>query len=102
MLKHYITLNNKKYFYTLKKIDKDTSFVECKAARVSQDFLNSDIPNLLGDLPHLIIAEKDFHKRQSDVIRFRVSPEDKKQIMQQAIKKGYHSVSSFLRDLALG
>lgn len=86
----------------MKKIDKDISFVECKAANISQEFLHADIPNLLHDLPHLILAEKAYHKQQNDVIRFRVTIEDKKQIEKQALKKGYHSVSSFLRDLALG
>jgi len=102
ILKHYITMNNKKYFYTLKRVDKISSFVECEAANVSQPFLNADIPELLNDLPNLILAEKDYHKQQSEMIRFRVTPEDKKQIEKQALQKGYQSVSSFLRDLALG
>jgi hypothetical protein len=101
IIKHFITLNNKKYFYTLKKLDKDTSFVECKGSNIAQEFLNEDIPQLLNDLPRLILAEKDYHKQQSEIIRFRVSPKDKKQIEKQALKKGYSSVSSFLRDLAL-
>lgn len=101
-IKHYITINNKKYFYTLKKIDKCTSFVECQAANIAQDFLNADIPELLNDLPHLILAEKDYKKQQSEMIRFRVTPEDKKQIEKQALKNGYQSVSGFLRDLGLG
>lgn len=101
-IKHYITINNKKYFYTLRKIDKNTTFVQCEAANMAQEFLNADIPNLLNDLPQLILAEKNYHKQQSEMIRFRVTPEDKKQIEKQALKKGYHSVSGFLRDLALG
>ncbi len=101
-IKYFITINNKKYFYTLNKIDKDTSLVACEAANISQAFLNADIPNLLNDLPNLILAEKDYNKQQSEMIRFRVSPEDKKQIEKKALKKGYQSVSGFLRDLALG
>lgn len=100
-IKHYITLNNKKYFYTLKKIDKNTSFVTCEAANIAQEFLNADVPQLLHDLPQLILAEKDYKKQQSEIIRFRVTLEDKKQIEEKALKQGYHSVSSFLRDLAL-
>ena len=102
LMKHYITMNNKKYFYTLRKIDKKSSFVKCAAAKIAQGFLNADIPNLLCDLPELILAEKNYHKEQDEVIRFRVSSEDKKQIEKRALKKGYGSVSTFLRDLALG
>lgn len=98
---HSITLNHKIYPYTLKKIDQDTSFVECKAANIAQEFLNDDLPNLLHDLPQLILAEKIYHKQQSQLIRFRVTPEDKQRIEKQALKKGYRTVSKFLRDLAL-
>ncbi len=100
-IKHYITLNNKKYFYILEKINKDTSYVKCEAANISQDFLNADIPNLLHDLPDLILAEKEYTKDHIQIIRFRVTAKDKKQIEKKALKKGYQSVSSFLRDLAL-
>lgn len=101
-IKHYITLNNKKYSYTIKKKNAEASFVKCESANIAQEFLNTDLPDLLNDLPNLIFAEKDYQKQQSDIIRFRVTPEDKKLITQKAIKKGYHSLSSFLRDLALG
>lgn len=102
ILKQTITINNKKYYYTLKKLDKSRSFIECKGANLAQEFLNTDIPDLLYDLPELILAEKNYQKEQSDIIRFRVTSDDKKKIIQKALKKGYHSVSSFLRDLALG
>jgi hypothetical protein len=94
-------MNNNKYFYTLKKINKDKSFVECIAANIAQEFLNADIPDLLNDLPNLILAEKKYNKQHSEVIRFRVTSEDKKQIETLALKKGYQSVSGFLRDMAL-
>jgi len=101
-LTHFITLNNKKFLYTLEKASKRTTFVECEAANIAQEFLNEDIPNLLNNLPNLIIAEKKYNKQQSEVIRFRVTPEDKQLIEKKAIKKGYMNISSFLRDLALG
>lgn len=100
-MNHFITLNNKKYAYILKPIDKEVTFVECKAANIAQEFLNEDIPQLLIDLPNLILAEKKYKEQQSDVIRFRVSPEDKKEIEKKAVEAGYASVSSFLRSLAL-
>lgn len=101
-LKHYFTINNKKYFYTLKPAKKGTTLVECEAANIKQEFLNEDIPKLLNDLPNLILAEKKYKKQQSEMIRFRISPEDKKQIEKMAVKKGYNSISGYLRDLALG
>lgn len=101
-LKYYVTLNNKKYFYTLKPHDEECVWVTCEAADISQPFLKEDIPDLLIDLPNLILAEKDYQKNQEEVIRFRVSAKDKKAIEKRAIKKGYLTLSAFLRDLALG
>ncbi len=102
IFKHFITINNKKYFYTLKPASPEATFVECEAANIAQEFLNEDIPRLLSDLPNLIIAEKKYTKQQSEIIRFRISATDKKNIQKKAIKKGYNSVSGYLRDLALG
>jgi hypothetical protein len=67
--------------------------------KTAQEFLNADIPNLLVDLPNLILAEKKYS--QTETIRFRVSSKDKALIEKQAIQKGYSSVSNFLRSLAL-
>jgi len=97
----FILLNNKKYLYTLKKIGKDRFFVECKDANVSQEFLSEDIPDLLIDLPNLILAEKEYNEGQAEIVRFRLSAYDKKTILKKAYKKGYKTVSGFLRDLAL-
>lgn len=99
--KYFLTLGNKKYFYTLKRINPQETHVICGAANISQDFLNEDVPALLQDLPNLIIAEKNYNNKQEEVIRFRISPEDKKLIEKKAHKKGYNSVSGYLRDLAL-
>lgn len=102
IIKHYITINNKKYFYTIKTLNKKITFVKCEGANLAQEFLNEDIPSLLSDLPNLILAEKEYKHKQDQIIRFRVSPEDRKLIEKKASKKGYSSISSFLRDLALG
>lgn len=101
-IKYFITISNKKYFYTLKPAKKGSTIVECAAANIKQEFLNENIPELLNDLPNLILAEKEYKKQQSELIRFRISPEDKKQIEKIAVKKGYTTVSGYLRDLALG
>jgi hypothetical protein len=101
-LKHFITINNKKYFYTLSPKKDNTTMLVCEAAKIRQEFPNEDIPNLLFDLPNLIQAEKNYKTTQSEMIRFRVSTMDKKLIEKDAIQKGYKSVSVYLRDLALG
>jgi len=98
---YFLTLGNKKYFYTLRKINSQDTHVVCSAANISQYFLNDDIPALLHDLQNLIIAEKDYNNKQEEVIRFQISLEDKKLIEKKAHKKGYNSVSGYLRDLAL-
>jgi hypothetical protein len=96
-----ITIQNKKYPYSLEEKKKDTVFVVCEAANIAQDFLKEDIGDLLIDLPNLIIAEKEYDKNQSNVVRFRISSEDKHKIEKRAIEEGYDSVSEYMRDLAL-
>jgi len=64
--------------------------------------LNEDIPWLLQDLPNLILAQKKYNEECSTVIRFRVSPSDKKRIEQNSLQKGYTSVSGYMRDIAMG
>ena len=86
----------------MKAVGKDSTFVECEAANIAQEFLNEDIPALLIDLPNLIMSEKEYGKQQSEIIRFRVSHEAKKNIEKRAVQKGYTSISSYLRDLSLG
>ena len=97
-----ITINNKKHSYSLEKKKNNLIFVECKDANIAQCFLAEDVPSLLMDLPNLIIAEKEHNKKQSEVIRFRISSSDKSKIEKRAIKEGYRSVSDYIRHLALG
>lgn len=101
-VKCFVTVNNKKYFCTLKNIDKKRVFVECDAANILQEFLKEDVSDLLIDLPNLILAEKKYKAGQNEIIRFRLEAEDKKAILVKAQKKGYKTVSAFLRHLALG
>ena len=99
--KHTITIQNKKYDYTLRREGSGSIFVRCPAAHIAQNFLNEDIPQLLADLPNLILAEKKYAQEQIATIRFRVSPRDKQTIEKRALHKGYVSVSQYLRDVAL-
>jgi hypothetical protein len=97
-----ITVQNKKYKYTLSATkDCDVVHFVCSAANIDQDFLAEDIPALLIDLPNLIVAELDFQRRDTEVVRFRVSAEDKKEIKIRAAKCGFKSVSEYVRSRAL-
>lgn len=96
-----ITVKNKIYPYTLERTAKGTIHLVAKDARIDQQFLPEDLSEIILDLPSLIIAEQEHIKKQSDVIRFRVSSKDKAKIEKKAIEHGYDSVSGYVRDLAL-
>lgn len=97
----HITINNKKYKYSLEEKKGGLIFVECKDANIAQEFLAEDVPSLLIDLPNLIVAEKEYAKNQSEIIRFRISSADKNKIERRAVKEGYGSLSDYMRHLAL-
>ncbi len=99
--KHSVTVNNKRYGYSIKPLNKETVYVKCPGARMDQRFLVEDIPDLLEHLPEMIIATQNFLKKQNNVIRFRVSADEKREIQKKAIKAGYSTVSAFLRALIL-
>ena len=101
-IKSTITINNKKHTYSLKQSGENTTYIECVDAKIAQNFLNEDIPALLIDLPNLILAEKNYNNERDELVRFRISAKDKKIIEKKALRKGYTSVSEYLRELALG
>jgi len=97
-----ITIQNKKYEYTLRQTkEKGVIHFICASAHIDQDFLSEDIPALLLDLPNLIIAERDYDKNQTEIVRFRITATDKKKIEQKALACGFKSVSDYLRARAL-
>jgi len=96
-----ITVKNKIYPYTLEKNQDGSIKFVSHAAKINQDFLPEDVSELILDLPNLIIAEQNYDRKQSSVIRFRVSGEEKEKIEKAAVRKGYSSVTSYLKDLAL-
>lgn len=99
---HFIVVNNKKYTYSLCPTSDEVTHVSCEAAKIDQEFLNEDVPELLNDLANLILAEKNYDKKQNAVIRFRVTMSDKKKIEKNAAKQGFSSVSSYLKAVSLG
>jgi hypothetical protein len=64
--------------------------------------LAEDVAAFLIDLPNLILAEKEYNKKQTEVVRFRISSEDKSKIEKDAVKEGFDSISDYMRHLALG
>lgn len=97
-----ITVQNKKYEYTLKPAkEKGVIRFVCKGANIDQDFLAEDIPTLIFDLPGLILAERTYQANQTEVVRFRISIEDKKIIEKKALSSGFDTVSDYLRARAL-
>ncbi len=96
-----VTVKNKQFPYTLEKKRGGMVRMVCKAANIAQEFLAEDVSELILDLPALIVAEQKYEGTQDTVIRFRVSARDKLRIEQQAVAKGYDSVSRYLRDLAV-
>ncbi len=97
-----ITLKNKVYPYTLERTVSGAIRIVAKDACLDQEFLPEDVSEIILDLPNLIIAEQEYTRKQSDVIRFRISSADKARIEKKAIKNGYDSISGYIRDLALG
>lgn len=102
IIKGSVTVNNKKHPFTIKEIKKDEVYFDCEGAGVGQGFLLEDIGGLFLALPDFILEEQAYRAKQKHILRFRVSQEEKKDIMKKALKKGYKTVSSFLRALALG
>lgn len=98
---HTIRVQNKKYPYTLEKRNSRSIFVSCPAAKLEQSFLQEDLVNLLFDLPHLILAEKE-HQKSSETIQLRIPPEMKSSVEKKAYSQGHTSVSSYLREIIEG
>ncbi|MDA1060867.1 MAG: hypothetical protein O3B47_03680 [bacterium] len=101
-LKLWISVNNKNHPFTIQQASpKNEVLFECPIANISQGFLKEDIAELLMDLPELILDEIAYKKAQKDVVRFRLSAEEKKKIQRYAFKSGFNSISSYLRAIAL-
>lgn len=100
--RHFVIVNNKRYDYYISSTEKkDVVHFLCEGANIEQIFHRKDLSELLILLEDYILDEIEYRKKQKDIIRFRVSAEEKEAIVKKAFKKGYSNVSSFLRDLAM-
>lgn len=100
-LKNYTEVGNKKYGYTITKVNDTVSHIICKEAKLDQEFLNEDLVELLSDLPNLIKSEQKFQEKQESVIRFRVSASEKIKIQKLVKQKGYKTTTEFIKDKIL-
>ncbi len=101
--KHYIIIGNRRHGYTLRPARGVTMLI-CESANINDRFPNDEIPRMLAELPRLI-AERHAAQRdaaQSEVLRFRVTPEEKQRIERNAFDAGFDTVSAYLRQVALG
>lgn len=58
----------------------------------------------MAELPNLIAEQRNeaLRAQQTEVIRFRVSEDERARIEQNAFRGGYDTISGYLRDVALG
>lgn len=101
LTKQFISVQNKRYEYSLQVLKDGVTHVVCGFANIDQDFLNEDVPDFLQDLSSLILSEKKYREGRENVIRFQVSEKEKRIIEKRALKKGFRSVSGFVQDIIL-
>ena len=101
IIEQSITMGRKKVRYSLKPLGKGKTLVECEAAGIAKKLLDEDVLKLIIDLPALIIAEKEYRKKQKHVIRFRCSEAERRAIEKRALQKHFSNLSAYLRALAL-
>ena len=102
IIEQTITVGKKQYPYTLQPLGNGKTLVTCDAAGIKQEFLDEDILNLIIDLPDLIIAEKKYRKKFGQIIRFRCSTEEKREIERRALQEKFPTTTAYLKSLALG
>ncbi len=100
--KHYIIIGNQRHGYTLHPAQKVTHLV-CRSANIEARFPNDEIPQILAELPRLIGEHHSLSAsaQQNQVLRFRVSEDERSLIEQNARDAGYDTISAYLRDVAL-
>lgn len=100
--RHYIVIGNRRHGYTLRPARKVTTLI-CKSANIDERFPNDEIPRILARLPQIIREQYGLLESaaQTEMLRFRVTEDEKSEIEQRAREEGYSSVSAYLRDVAL-
>ncbi len=102
-VKHFVLIGKKKYDYELQPTRKFTLLV-VRELGIEERVPNEDLPKILLKLHELIrqAKEEDDSQKQSEVMRFRVSPDEKQEIERLAYENGFESVSAYIRAVAVG
>ncbi len=101
-VKHVIVIGKKKYDYELQPARRFTVLV-LRELGIEERVPNEELPKILLKLPEIIMrSREDESSKQSEVMRFRVSPEEKTEIERMAFENGFESVSAYIRAVALG
>lgn len=99
--KHYIIIGNQRHGYTLHPSPTVTHLV-CRSANIEERFPNNEIPRILAELPRLIAQHSnEAVTQQTEVVRFRVTEDERAQIEHNAFTAGYDTISAYLRDVSL-
>ena len=98
---HYILVGNKRYEYTLQPKSQYTTII-CDGAGIRAQFPNEQVPIVLAELSKAILQAKQELESQSETMRFRVTPTEKKMMEKRAHALGFKNMSSYLRAVALG
>jgi len=98
---HYILVGNKRYEYTLQPKAQYTTII-CDGAGIRAQFPNEQVPLVLAELSKAILQAKQEIESQSETMRFRVTPTEKKMMEKRAFALGFKNMSSYLRAVALG
>jgi hypothetical protein len=98
---HYILVGNKRYAYSLLPT-KDNTTIICEGAGIRAQFPNEQVPVVLAELAKAILNTRQELEAQSEVMRFRVTPTEKRMMEKRAHALGYKNMSSYLRAVALG
>ena len=99
-VKHYIVIGNRKYAYVLRPARKTTMLI-CEDVNLQERVDNEQLPHVLAMLPRMILSALQEAQRQSEVLRFRVSPEEKERIMRDALEAGFDTISAYIRSRLL-
>ncbi|MFH1012498.1 MAG: hypothetical protein V1760_02005 [Candidatus Peregrinibacteria bacterium] len=100
---HTIAVRHKKYPYTIQRIDDGQILFTCAAAGICQKADIQTLFRILINLPEKILKTRQEKRPTSKkTIHFRVDDDDKEVIEKEAFERGYPSISSYIRALALG
>lgn len=100
---HHFIVHNRRYFYTLKKLNDGQVYMACEAAGIHRKLDPQQLLTTLTNLSRLITEyRKQKRPISTKTLHFRVTPEDKAVIEQQMAERGYPSVASFARAMMLG